>query len=124
MANNPIRIQRKRTKGWKMPENTVYVGRGSKWGNPYVIGKTIHQCDGSGDHRIVTRTLAIRKWVAKMFPYSHRTGRLEDLLVSEANITWIKSELRGKNLACWCDPKEPCHGDMLLEIANGEPDDQ
>lgn len=31
----PIRIQRQRTKGWSMPENTVYVGRGSKWGNPF-----------------------------------------------------------------------------------------
>jgi hypothetical protein len=37
----PIRIQRKRTKGWKMPENTVYVGRGSKWGNPFSIGKKV-----------------------------------------------------------------------------------
>lgn len=35
----PQRIQRKRTKGWKMPENTVYVGRPSKWGNPFTIGK-------------------------------------------------------------------------------------
>lgn len=35
----PKRIQRKRTKGWKMPENTVYVGRGSKWGNPYYVKK-------------------------------------------------------------------------------------
>jgi hypothetical protein len=29
------RIQRKRTKGWKMPPNTIYVGRPTKWGNPY-----------------------------------------------------------------------------------------
>jgi len=35
---NPIRIQRKRTKGWKKPENAVYVGRGSEWGNPFVVG--------------------------------------------------------------------------------------
>jgi hypothetical protein len=26
--------------------------------------------------------------------------------------------LRGKNLACWCKPRDPCHGDVLLEIAN------
>lgn len=30
---NPIRIQRKRTKGWKMPPNTIYVGRPTQWGN-------------------------------------------------------------------------------------------
>ena len=34
----PIRVQRKRTKGWRMPANTVYVGRPTKWGNPYVVG--------------------------------------------------------------------------------------
>ena len=37
----PKRIQRKRTKGWRMPPNTVYVGRGSKWGNPYVGSKAV-----------------------------------------------------------------------------------
>lgn len=34
----PKRIQRKRTKGWKMQPNTVYVGRPSKWGNPFLLG--------------------------------------------------------------------------------------
>jgi hypothetical protein len=37
----PQRIQRKRAKGWKMPKGVVYVGRGSKWGNPFAISKTI-----------------------------------------------------------------------------------
>ena len=36
--SEPVRIQ-KRSKGWKMPENTVYVGRPTKWGNPFVVGK-------------------------------------------------------------------------------------
>ena len=34
----PIRIQRKRTKGWRMPPNTVYVGRPTIWGNPFPVG--------------------------------------------------------------------------------------
>jgi hypothetical protein len=29
-----------------------------------------------------------------------------------------RGELRGKDLACWCALDEPCHGDVLLEIAN------
>ena len=33
----PKRIQRKRTAGWRMPENTVYVGRPTRWGNPYPV---------------------------------------------------------------------------------------
>ena len=36
----PQRIQRKRTKGWKMPAGTVYVGRGSKWGNPHTFANS------------------------------------------------------------------------------------
>lgn len=33
----PKRIQRKRSKGWRMPAGAVYVGRGTKWGNPFTI---------------------------------------------------------------------------------------
>lgn len=35
MADKPKRIQRMRTKGWRMPPNTVYVGRPTKWGKPF-----------------------------------------------------------------------------------------
>ena len=51
MRNKPIRIQRKRTKGWKMPPNTIYVGRRGKWGNPFRIGKPLRSTifmDGPG----------------------------------------------------------------------------
>lgn len=37
---SPVRIQRKRSPGWRMPANTVYVGRGSKWGNPFTIANS------------------------------------------------------------------------------------
>jgi hypothetical protein len=42
----PIRIQRRRVKGWRMPENTIYVGRGTRWGNPFTIANSgnIHPC--------------------------------------------------------------------------------
>ena len=33
----PIRIQRKRTRGFRMPPGVIYVGRGSRWGNPFKI---------------------------------------------------------------------------------------
>lgn len=112
------RVQRKRTKGWKMPENCVYVGRGSKWGNPYVIGKKVHECDGSNDHRVITRTLALNLWNKLMFPYSHAKGDYGDFMRSEANMRWIQDGLRGKNLACWCKLGDKCHADILLEIAN------
>lgn len=43
----PIRIQRKTTKGWRMPENTVYVGGGSRWASPYRVGHTKTRSPGA-----------------------------------------------------------------------------
>ena len=87
----PIRIQRKRTKGWKMPPNTVYVGRGSRWGNPY-----------SGKDAIKMYKEWLKRW-----------KRENPKLWKEA-----LGKLRGKNLACWCPLDKPCHADVLLELAN------
>lgn len=90
----PERIQRKRTKGFKMPENTVYVGRPTKWGNPYPVNEHFN------------REQAFRL-------YKDFVQKWEDELIEDA-----KKELKGKNLACWCRVGEPCHADVLLEIAN------
>lgn len=89
--SQPKRIQRKRTKGWKMPEGAMYVGRPSKWGNPY----------GQG------------------IPASEAVAMFRSLMESRPG--WIftaRQELRGRDLACWCGPKCACHADVLLEIAN------
>lgn len=103
----PHRIQRKRTKGWKMPPNTIYVGRGSRWGNPFVVGK-----DGTTEE-------CVAKFRDMLMPYTHHgENPLEKFCISEANITDAQASLRGKNLACWCPPGQPCHADVLLEIAN------
>lgn len=98
----PKRIQRKRTKGWKMPPHTVYVGRSTKWGNPWGHGADrgylAYQCADRKE-----AVAAYRSWITE--------GKPE--LSKEA----IK-ELRGKDLACWCPPDQPCHANVLLEIAN------
>ena len=89
----PKRIQRKRTKGWKMTPNTVYVGRPSKYGNPF-----------NG----VDAVELYEQYVLK-------------LIKNKQGISIIKiklKELRGKNLACWCPLDKPCHADILLELAN------
>lgn len=89
----PRRIQRKRIKGWKMPLNTVYVGRPTKWGNP-------------APTELYGRGLAVDSY--KRFIKSN--VQLIDL---------VREELKGKNLACWCELSDPCHADVLLDIANG-----
>ncbi len=86
----PQRIQRKRTKGWRMPAGAVYVGRGSKWGNPYKIG-TCFIADAESAVMAFRANLPIGKFA---------------------------QELRGKDLACWCALDQPCHADVLLEEAN------
>ncbi len=86
----PIRIQRKRTKGWRMPENTLSVTRPGKWGNKWRIQ----------DGFTIEESLAIYSEWAK------------------DNVSQIKKELRGKNLACFCPLNQKCHADILLELAN------
>jgi hypothetical protein len=88
----PQRIQRKRSKGWRMPEGAVYVGRPSKWGNPWRAGWGITE---TAEEAVTAFRAAID------------AGGFDDL-----------SELRGKDLACWCRLDQPCHADVLLELAN------
>ena len=76
----------------KIPENSIFVGRPSKWGNPFVIGK-----DGCREEVIMKYRVYLRQ---------------HEELTKEA-----KTELAGKNLICFCAPK-PCHADVLLEISN------
>lgn len=100
----PIGVQRKRTKGYKMPPNTVSVTRPGKWGNPFKVGMVIR--DPQNDNYITTLETVedVLNWYRKWLRY---TGRMEDV-----------KELRGKNLACFCPLDQPCHRDILLEIAN------
>lgn len=108
-AAAPQRIQRRRSKGWKMPPNTVYVGRPTKWGNPFVVGKP----GGAYTPMVQDQRHAwqLFKSVASDKPELVKAAR---------------SELRGKNLACFCPlPTDPyqddcCHAAVLLEIANAQ----
>lgn len=123
----PQRIQRKRTKGWKMPENTVYVGRqndGSlnvgEFGNPFKVGQLmkigngksgfcwLHCIDAKYDNgsfvKVRDRTHAVELYSEYLSKYPLPKSKLD--------------KLRGKNLACWCKEGEPCHADILLKLAN------
>jgi len=88
------RIQRKRTKGWRMPDGVVYVGRPSTWGNPFALS-----IFGGDRQRAVD---SYRDYMTR-FP-----------TLAEA----ARKELVGKDLACWCPLDKPCHADVLLELAN------
>jgi hypothetical protein len=100
----PVRIQRKRTAGWRKPAGAVYVGRGSKFGNPYNW-----QLGIEGDHD--PRAAAVSLYCDWL-----ESGRGPSA-PTDADI----AALRGKDLMCWCALNQKCHADILLELANPSP---
>ena len=89
----PRRFQRSRRKGARLPTNVVVLTRPTKWGNPYPLSLGRHE--------------AVRR---------HQ----DDLLAGglAVNVEDVKRELRGRDLACYCPLDEPCHADVLLQVAN------
>lgn len=89
----PKRVQLRRTKGWRLPPNTVVVSRPTKWGNPFRTGNRLH--DAFMHHLWLNAN-----------PNQWREREM------------ARRELCGKNLACWCPLNGPCHADNLLKAAN------
>ena len=121
------RVQRKRTRGWRKPDRAVSVARPSRWGNPYRAGMTLRSKNmtafivseaGLLEHFLdqdigyqITAAEAVRlyrAWVVKKMA--------DD---SPQRLYYNLDLLRGKPLMCWCEPGDPCHADVLVELANG-----
>lgn len=132
LAEVPVRIQRSRQHKQVSPNGLPisYVGRGTRWGNPFRLvkysdGKWAVKTDGSDRcnellikhcHAVYhTRDAAaidaIKCYNFWLLPYSHKEG-------SMAEIEDAIASLKGKNLSCWCRLDEKCHADLLLELAN------
>ena len=127
----PRRIQRSRAKGWRMPANTVYVGRPTKWGNPFLVSLFGHDV-ARALYRLALDPRAtfdptvvmVPKW--RWAPWAFEAARRVFLdWAGERDGRWnpatLRAELRGQHLACWCRLGQPCHADVLLELANQEP---
>ena len=110
MTARPIRVQLRRTKGWKMPPNTVKVDRSTRWGNPF--NQTQTYTNHAGGVLLPLRCPASLDRCLDLFQ-AFAFG------MAVYNGEWLKP-LRGKNLACWCPLDQPCHADALLELANAE----
>ena len=111
----PKRIQRKRTKGWRMPPNTVYAGRPTKWGNPF---KTGNAYDDVATYACCVRQFPVRP--SRLRLWKEAGGNPTMLIAIAGRVRSVLDELRGRDLACWCGLDQPCHVDLLLEIANVE----
>jgi hypothetical protein len=128
----PNRVQRKRTRGWTAPldaqgRKPVYVGRGTRWGNPWAV---IHLTTGRGwavqwaGHRDQHKPLGLKDFVPA------NDQRDAHALAVELYETWLyadpklldraQQELAGRDLMCWCADTLPCHADALLRLANLE----
>lgn len=102
MSDDPRRVQLKRTRGWKMPPNTVSVARPGRFGNPFRV------TDERTQDEAVT---AFRDWLTVQGCHAGMEGRKQRVLDG-------LSDLRGKNLACYCPLGSSCHADVLLDLAN------
>ncbi len=124
-ANLLLRIQRRRTRGWRMPPNTISVCRPGRWGNPYRPSAAI-----KGDYCSIPE---ITPATAVSLYRQHINGVLDGAF---GLTLWdeMNAQIRGRNLACWCHlcPAHaegkplgqpcpdcaPCHTDVLGQLAN------
>ena len=112
----PKRIQRRRSKGWRMPEGAVNVTRPTIWGNPFIHDDPAQAVTAYREY--ITRS----QTAFKMGPDALRFATN----VHKQSLHWdfpdyIRErieQLRGKDLVCWCALNNPCHADVLLELAN------
>lgn len=121
----PRRVQRKRTKGARLPEGVVYVGRPTRWGNDWHV---VHE-PGSDSPWAVRREyergrvsylglFATRETASEWAVRGYWTAKPDGFAAL------VREQLAGKDLACWCPlltaggEPFPCHVDVLLQAAN------
>ncbi|WP_377271885.1 DUF4326 domain-containing protein [Peterkaempfera sp. SMS 1(5)a] len=140
-TKQPSRIQRRRVFGWRAPAGARYVGRGTRWGNPYRLGETQVRLPGI-DGSEWEHEGRLGKRSGETHHFVHPDGsvtwhRVEDATpeqVIELYRRWLaerseaaeaaRQQLSGRDLMCWCPLPEPgqpdhCHASVLLELVNG-----
>jgi hypothetical protein len=127
MTDAPQRIQRRRTKGWRLPSGAIICTRPAKFGNPFKVGGWF-KIGGHGGMRLVWSQRII--WKPEDIDGAVRGGYTL-IETSQQAVDFYRrflqinplsareiAELRGHDLACWCKIGAPCHADVLLEVVN------
>jgi hypothetical protein len=118
--DGPRRIQRRRTKGWRRPDNAVIVSRPSRFGNPFTIKDAMEWAgaETTEQAREVCATV-FRSWLRGNSDYwmGPKADATRERILADLHL------LRGKDLACTCPLPEPgqpdhCHAAVLLKLAN------
>ena len=108
---DPRRIQLRRTKGWRKPEGAIVVARPTRWGNPFTVAEHGREGAVSAFRQMTDRYSGTRSgWLIR--------GGVCHTFTTYPGDAEISSELAGHDLACWCPLDQPCHADVLLELAN------
>ena len=136
----PKRIRLSRAKGYRKPDGAVVVARPSRWGNPYRVGEAQMRFPRVDGVEAWEHEGRLHKRSGQSHAFVHGGGRItmhdvRDATIEECialyredwttfgDITALRTELAGRDLACWCPLDQPCHADVLLELANA-PEEQ
>lgn len=106
-GDRPKRIQRKRTKGWRLPDGAACVTRPGLYGNPFKPG-----ADGPMGRRPIDSIGAVGFFRDMLHDPELRAA------AGYPSDEQIRRDLGGRDLACYCELRHVCHADVLLEIAN------
>jgi len=113
---NPIRIQLKRTKGWRKPEGAIVVSRPSKFGNPYKAGQPPPLWPKGRPFTVQDAVDCYTLMVAVGYQHRKEPGT--------SIVRMAMEELAGHDLACWCPltypdgTPHPCHANLLLRYSS------
>jgi hypothetical protein len=118
----PERVQMSRQHPWRAEHpDAVIVARPSKWGNPFQVGEMV-TINTMRDLSVIEMT---RQMAVACYRDVMRTRLQRDPADMPEDAAWVQqwhddlAALRGRDLACWCPLDQPCHADVLLELANG-----
>ena len=118
MNRPPAEIQLHRVKGWRLPPGAVSVARPTKWGNPYRVGVEVETAEEAvlayARDLIDAATCRLSAGSVAVWRANHPMGPAGPFYV----ILHACSQLRGRDLACFCRIGTPCHRSVLLELAN------
>lgn len=129
LSGKPKRVQMSRQRPWRQEHpDAVIVDRRTKWGNPFRVGEDIPRYARSYlvDPCDPNRARLLASLHSMSTVHILRTQQAVDAfawwVIEVPSLMLSLHELRGRDLACWCPLDQPCHADVLLELANAEGD--
>lgn len=113
----PKRIQRKRSKGWRKPENAIIIDRTSRYGNPFKVGQRYRYILALALMGFKDDDLINGIFVKDNAHAVELYKRMINVFTAKARKEFFAT-FKGKDVVCFCKLDEPCHGDVILKEAN------